>query len=146
MADEIPAWKKQAQAEIASVKEHFINLHGWVITSEEALERITLFVRLRHTNHPERIRVLKLEYGPEFPQVRPREGFVDPNDYQKDGLEFWIDDSQQKQAFKREHNPPVICLEGTWGFHSVLHKERDPMRASLNKLLLEIQQCFDLTP
>lgn len=140
----VPVWRALALAEIASVKEHFIRRNEWQLTTIEEPDRIMLFVRLRHKAHPERIRVLKLVYGTGFPRVRPREGFVDPNNFQNEGLEFWIDDNEQ--AFKRNHNPAAICLEGTWGFHHVLHQDRDPMRASLNKLLLEIQQCFDKTP
>lgn len=143
-ATEAIEWCEQARLEIASVKPHFIRRHKWQLTTREEQDKIILFVRLQHKYHTDRIRVLKLTYGPGFPRERPRESFVDPNDYDSEGLEYWIDDNNR--AFKSNHNPPVICLEGTWGFHQVLHKERDPFRASLNKLLLEVQQCFNNTP
>jgi hypothetical protein len=141
---EAVAWGEQALAEIASVKPRFIQKHEWQLTTREEQDKVILLVRMRHKRHPERIHVLKLLYGPGFPRERPRESFVDPNNYENEGLQFWIDDGNN--AFKRNHNPAVICLEGTWGFHHVLHKERNPLVASLNKFLLEAQQCFDNTP
>ena len=141
---EVVEWREQALAEIASVKPQFTRRHEWQLETRLEQDKIILFVRMRHNRHTDRIRVLKLTYGPGFPRERPRESFVDPSAYNNEGLEHWIDDNNH--AFKPNHNPPVICLEGTWGFHQVLHKERDPFRASLNKLLLEVQQCFNNTP
>lgn len=137
-------WKERAIDEIASVKLQFIKRHEWQLQTIVDKSQVVLYVRLRHKSHPERIRIFRLVYGPGFPQERPREGFVDPENWDREGTEFWIDDGEQ--AFKRTHNPPVICLEGTWGFHQVLHRERDPLRANLNKLLLEVQACFNRTP
>lgn len=137
-------WRESALNEIASVKPRFIERNEWDLTIRQEQNTVTLLVKMRHKRHKDRVRVLKLTYGPGFPRERPRESFVDPSNYDNEGLEFWIDD--RDHAFKRNHNPPAICLEGTWGFHSVLHKDRDPLRASLNKLLLEVQQCFDNTP
>jgi hypothetical protein len=136
-----PEWQKAALAEIASLKPRFIENHGWQLKVVEGAGRVTLYVRLRHKNDPERVRMLRLAYGPGFPGERPREGFVNPNDLEQEGPEYWIHDGNG--AFRLDHNPAVICLEGTWGFHHVLHRDRDPRHASLNKLLLEIQQCFD---
>jgi hypothetical protein len=34
-------------------------------------------------------------------------------------------------------------LEGTWGFHSHHHRDRDGRQAQLNKLLMEIQKCLN---
>lgn len=143
-ATEALMWRKQALAEIASVKPRFIKKHEWQLTTDQEPDKVVLFIRMRHKNHPERVHVLKLTYGAGFPNERPRESFVDPNNYDNEGLEFWIDDGNH--AFKRTHNPPSICLEGTYGFHHVLHKDRNPLVASLNKFLLEAQQCFDKTP
>lgn len=137
-------WKRLALAEVASVKEHFCEKYEWELRTVETNTTVTLFVRLRHKKHPDRIRVLKLTYGPGFPQQRPRESFVNPDNFEQEGVEFWIDDGNR--AFKVTHNPPVICLEGTWGFHHKLHRERDPLKANLNKLLVEIQKCYDKTP
>jgi hypothetical protein len=142
--DENLEWQRTALAEIASVKPRFIEKHGWQLRVVEDTDRVTLYVRLRHKHHRERVRMLRLVYGPGFPGERPREGFVNPEDPDQEGLEFWIDDGEG--AFKLKHNPPVICLEGTWGFHHELHRDRDPRRSSLNKLLLETQQCLDKTP
>ncbi|MCI0590814.1 MAG: hypothetical protein L0Y67_04300 [Gammaproteobacteria bacterium] len=144
VAGDKPEWHAKALAEIASIKQHFIEKYGWQIKVVENTDLITLYMRLQHIRHPERVHMLRLAYGPGFPEERPREGFVNPNDLEQEGLEYWIDDSEG--AFKLKHNPAVICLEGTWGFHHVLHRDRDPRHASLNKLLLEIQQCFDRTP
>lgn len=144
--NELPheSWREQALAEITSLKPRFVERHEWQLTTRQQQDSVVLFVRMRHKHHVERVHVLKLTYGPGFPRKRPRESFVDPDNYDCEGLKFWINDHDH--AFKRNHNPPAICLEGTWGFHSVLHKDRDPLRSSLNKLLLEVQQCFDNTP
>lgn len=136
-------WRDLALAEISSVKDYFKRKHNWQLTVVEESEQIKLYVRFQHKRHCDRVRVLRLVYGPGFPRERPREDFVDPNNFAKVGQEFWIDDGDR--AFKLTNEPPAICLEGTWGFHQVLHRERDPLRANLNKLLLEIQQCFDET-
>lgn len=138
-----PDWRQTALAEIASIKPRFIEKHGWQITVVADESRVTLFVRLRHVRDPKRVRMLRLVYGPGFPAERPREGFVNPDDLEQEGLEFWINDGEG--ALKLQRTVPVICLEGTWGFHHVLHRDRDPRRASLNKLLLEIQECYDKT-
>lgn len=136
-------WKEKALQEIAMIKPRFVQRCGWQLETVIEEDRVILYVRLQHRHHPARVRVLRLTYGPSFPDERPREAFVDPENPDQEGIEFWIDDGER--AFKQNHNPPVICLEGTWGFHHRLHKDRDPSQANINRLLLEIQTCFDRT-
>ena len=134
-------WKVAARAEIESIKDHFAKKHGWRIFVREEPECILLFVEFRHAFKPENRKVLCLSYGPHYPSERPRESFVNPDNFNEEGSQFWIDDGQK--AFKSRQNPPVICLEGTWGFHHKLHRDRPPEKAILTKLLLEIQTCFN---
>jgi len=135
-------WREQALKEIESIKQHFITKYGWGVSRVDESARTLLYVRFINKTQTQPIeKVLRLAYEEGFPNQRPREGFVNPTDLSQEGLEFWMDDGQQ--AFKSTHNPPVICLEGTWGFHHILHKERDPHKANINKLLLEVQKCFE---
>jgi hypothetical protein len=134
-------WRDRARAEIRSLKEFWIRKHGWsplVRNGEaEALEGpIDLYVHLIRNR---RSFVLKLRYEQDFETAGRREAFVNPEDLDVTGIEFWPHDVN---AIKAGHTPPAICLEGTWGFHSALHKERDGRLANLNKLLLELQQCM----
>lgn len=142
--EEIPGWKSAAKTEIGSIKGHFAQKHGWKISIREEPDYIYLFVEFRHARKPDNRKVFRLAYSPSFPTERPRENFVNPENFDQEGPQFWIDDGQS--AFKSQHNPPVICLEGTWGFHHNLHRDRPPERAVLTKLLLEIQACYDKTP
>lgn len=137
-------WKSAAKAEIASIKKHFAEKHDWQISFEEGSDQLHLYVVFRHASRTDYKKVLRLTYMAEFPTVRPREAFVNPENYGQEGPEFWIDD--QQKAFKSQQQPPVICLEGTWGFHHKLHRDRPVEKAVLTKLLLEIQACFNRTP
>lgn len=136
-------WREEALKEIKSIKPYWIRKYRWNPQVVVLEDKVVLYLRFTHSHLSNRQKILRLEYGPNFPAERPREGFVNPHKWDEEGLEYWINDGGR--AFKRDHNPPVICLEGTWGFHQVLHRERDPLQANLNKLLLEIQQCFDIT-
>jgi hypothetical protein len=141
--DEPLNWRERTLAEITSVKPHFVRKHQWELTTSELAEAIILYVRFRHTKQADRVKVLRLVYGAKFPLERPQEGFVNPEDYKQEGLEFWINDNQG--AFKTKNVPPAICLVGTYGFHHVLHKDRSPLQVNLTTLLAEIQAQYDKT-
>jgi len=134
-------WKQAAWSEIQSIKPYYIQRHGWEIKTEEDDDSIRLHVKMAHQEKGP-VKVFLLTYTSGFPEIRPREDFVNPDNYSQSGIEYWIEDNQQ--AFKTTHNEgPIICLQGTWGFHHVLHKDRDPLQAKINLLLKEVQLCFN---
>lgn len=136
-------WRELAWTEIRSIKSYLIEKYAWEITFNEDENRIFLYVRMQHQKDAKNVKVLRLEYGPNFPNERPRENFANPSNFDEIGTQYWIRDNEQ--AFKAGRNPPVICLPGTWGFHHDLHKERDPLQANLNQLLRDVQICFNRT-
>lgn len=135
-------WKDLAWKEIHDIKPFFLEKYGWEVKTDEDGDQIRLYVRMPHPSKDE-LKVLLLTYDAGFPQKRPREDFANPENYDETGTQFWINDGQH--AFKSNHNPPVICLQGTWGFHHVLHKEKDAMKANLNLLLRDVQLCYNKT-
>lgn len=143
VGDQAPIWRELAWNEINSIKPYLIKKYAWEITVKEEENQIFLYVRMRHAQNCENVKVLRLEYGSKFPNERPRENFVNPSNLDEAGIQYWIKDNEQ--AFKTRRNPPVICLPGTWGFHHDLHKERDPLQANLNRLLRDVQICFNKT-
>jgi hypothetical protein len=134
-------WRKLVRKEIESIKPYLIEKYAWEITCHEAENEVLLYVRMFHRQNPENVKVLRLAYGPNFPNERPHENFVHPDDFSDSGIRYWINDGQQ--AFKTDRVPPVICLQGTWGFHHDLHKEKDPLQANLNRLLRDVQICLN---
>lgn len=136
-------WQDLARGEINSIKQHFVQKYGWEIQAKDADDCIHLFVRMQHSRDSGNIKVLRLTYGPKFPNERPREEFVNPDNYEESGLEYWIEDNTH--AFKTNRNPPAICLQGTWGFHHSLHRDRDPLQANINQLLRDVQLCLNKT-
>lgn len=133
-------WKKQALAEIEGIKSFWSRKYGWAPVTNEGDDHVDLFITFRRAKEPDRRFVLKLRYEKDFKTAGRREDFVDPEDLSQAGEERW---PQGVRGFKSNRKRPAICLEGTYGFHSDLHQDRDGRLASLNKLLLEIQQCFD---
>src|SRR5687768_9871064 len=123
-------WRQRARSEIRGVKEFWSRRYGWSPeirnAGPETIDRpIDLYVRF---SRKDRVFVLRLRYQEDFETAGRREAFVDPEDWRLTGPQFWPHDVA---AVKATHNPPSICLEGTWGFHSVLHKERDGRVANL---------------
>jgi hypothetical protein len=143
-------WRAAALAEIRSIKAHWVEKYGWAPLVEDQDGRIDLYVRFVRqaprsgqpveTDAQVERWTLRLRYQDDFATAGRREAFVDPDDVGREGVAFW---PTGHAAFKRDNSPPVICLEGTWGFHSFLHRERNGRQASLNKLLMEIQECLD---
>lgn len=145
MADD--RWREKALAEIQGIKAVWASRYGWDPETREREGDIDLYVRFarRGPGTPpgeevvERF-VLRLRYQSDFDTAGRREAFVNPEDLDEEGPQFW---PSAISGINPGNNPPAICLEGTWGFHSVLHRERDGRRASLNRLLMEIQQCLN---
>lgn len=133
-------WREDALAEIDSIKCRWADRYGWQPHSveEEDTDYIDLYVRFSSKKQPGPF-LLCLRYQEDFRTAGRREAFVDPDDKTTEGPSSWPAGS----AFKSGNSPPAICLEGTWGFHSALHRDRDGRRANLNRLLMEIQRCLD---
>jgi hypothetical protein len=141
-------WRAEALEEIRSIKPRWIEKYGWSpdINAQGELENeIDLYVRFQRleadqpTDAPPRSYLLRLRYLADFKAAGRREQFVDPEDRTREGAEYW---PTNINGFNPGANPPTICLEGTYGFHSQLHRERAGERANLNRLLLEIQKCL----
>jgi hypothetical protein len=132
-------WREKVFAEIRSIKSHWTARLGWTPQLEEADEQIDLYVRFM-IRKSERLVVLRLRYEKDFETAGRREAFVDAETLEKDGPECW---PTGVSGFNPTQNPRTICLEGTWGFHSYHHRDRDGRRANLNKLLMEMQKCLN---
>ena len=143
ISDPEVTWRELVRKEIKSIKPYLIQKHSWEISLKEQENQNFLYVRMCHRQHPENVKILRLGYGPNFPNERPHEDFVNPDNFDEAGIQYWINDGQQ--AFKTDRVPPVICLQGTWGFHHDLHKEKDPLQANLNRLLRDVQICLNKT-
>jgi len=140
-------WREKALAEIGSIKVSWANRYSWTPEVRVAEQGIDLFVHFtwRRANPPdgeppEKTVVLRLRYQDDFETAGRREAFVNPEDYTDAGPGHW---PVGVSGFNPTNSPPAICLEGTWGFHSSLHRDRDGRKANLNKLLLEIQRCLN---
>ena len=82
-------WRELVHSEINSIKQYFIQKYGWVLQTKEGNDFVHLFVRMHHAGDVNKVKVLRLTYGSKFPNERPREDFVNPDDYQEAGLAFW---------------------------------------------------------
>lgn len=133
-------WRERARVEIGTMKEFWTRKYEWCPAVEEGDDYVTLFLTLRRKKDPDHTYVLRLRYEKDFETAGRREAFVDPGNWDRQGSEFWPTDVR---GFQPNRNPPSICLEGTYGFHSDLHTDRDGRIANLNRLLLEIQLCMN---
>jgi hypothetical protein len=144
----VAGWREEALAEIGSIKRRWADKHGWAPEVDAGGgdgNCIDLYVRFRRrepgeaADAPPRIYLLRLRYQEDFRTAGRREQFVDPGDRNREGTPYW---PAGANGFQPSRTPPAICLEGTYGFHSDLHRERDGRKANLNRLLVEIQKCL----
>ncbi|MDF1597273.1 MAG: hypothetical protein P1T08_14440 [Acidimicrobiia bacterium] len=136
------AWRDDARAEVDDLKPHFVEKHDWaprLVESDDA-EALDLFVTLQSRKHPDNVFVLRLRYKPDWQTAGRREAFVDPDDPEREGIEYWPTDVS---GLKPQNNPPCICLRGTWGYHSVLHTDHLMGDTTLLNLLVELQTVLD---
>lgn len=133
-------WRDSAITEARSVKKLWAIRYEWDPIVIENDDWIDLFIQFRIKGNPERIHILRLRYEMDFETAGRREAFVNPENHEEAHLQYW---PTGVGVIKNTHNPPAICLWGTWGFHSVLHKDEDGRKANLNILLIEIQQCLN---
>lgn len=137
-------WQEKALQEIRSIKPFWAEKYGWAPSWTELDEHLDLFV---HYAYPRRLDegqtrrdlVLRLRYQSDYETAGRREAFVNPENLEE-GLQFW---PTGIRGVNPNQTPPNICLEGTWGFHSHHHRDRDGRVARLNRLLLELEKCLN---
>ena len=134
------AWRNVARAEIDDLKPHFVEKHGWRPRIVESEETIDLFVTLASRRDPERVYALRLRYQDDWQTAGRRETFVNPDDPGRDGIEHW---PTGVSGVNPNNKPPSICIRGTWGYHSVLHRDHPMGDSTLLRLLLELQKMLD---
>lgn len=140
-------WCARVRTEIRGISTFWVEKYGWNPHVAEEEAHIDLFVTFtRRISRPDRpsqqevkTYVLRLRYQSDFETAGRRENFVNGENFDEEGILFW---PAGVAGINPTHNPPTICLEGTFGFHSIHHKDRDGRVASLNRLLIEIQQCM----
>jgi hypothetical protein len=133
-------WRHVARDEIDDLKPYFVERHGWrpqVVESEDAID---LFVTIASRRHPGRVFALRLRYQNDWQTAGRRETFVSPDDTGRDGIEHW---PTGISGVNPNNRPPCICIRGTWGYHSVLHRDRPMGDSTLLRLLLELQTMLD---
>lgn len=141
-------WREAALAEATSLKAYHVDKYGWKPeVVETAAEVIDLFVHLRGRRFPDQQYVLRLRYQPDWQAAGRREAFVDPENRDVAGREFWPPEGNGLNPNYPWNGvvTPVMCLRGVWGFHSVLHTDR-PMEKEdpgLLHFLVELQKVMD---
>lgn len=134
-------WRRQVRSEIARINRKWSQRYGWTpVLKEGGDDHLDLYVTFSRKQEPDKVYVLRLRYLEDFRTAGRREDFVDPQDWCNAGKTHW---PNGVRGFKLNRTPPGICLEGTYGFHSDLHKDRDGRKANLNRLLMEIQRCLN---
>lgn len=138
-------WREDARSEIGGLKQHFVNKHGWQpqVSESDDPERLDMVVTLTSRRLAGRRLALRLRYQPDWQKVGRREAFVNPENYEQEGLEYWPGTQPGVRAVNPQHNPPCICLRGLWGYHSVLHTDKPMGDTTLLNLLLELQKVLD---
>ena len=139
-------WKEDARAEIEGLKPYFVTKYGWAPRTAEpsGQEMLDLFLTFTSKRLGGRVFGLRLRYLPDWQVAGRREAFVNPQQASEEGPEYWPPAAGTTvRGINPRHNPPVICLRGTWGYHSVLHADRPMGDSTLLTLLLELQRVFD---
>jgi hypothetical protein len=138
-------WRERALAEIGELKPRFVDRYGWQPQMTEHDDSIDLYVRLRGARTPETAYVLRLHYQADWQVAGRREAFVDPDHNDVVSSEFWPPEGDGLNPNYQHQNvlTPVICLRGTWGFHSVLHTDQPMNGSPLLQLLLELQSILN---
>ncbi len=138
-------WRQKALQEVQSIKPFWATKYGWNPSVREETEQIHLNVRFTRRGQPDqspgrREFVLRLTYTADYETAGRKEAFVNPENLDEEGVAFW---PEGVKGVNPTQNPATICLEGTWGFHSHHHRDRDGRVARLNRLLLELEQCLN---
>lgn len=126
--------------DIASLKASWVMKHRWAASAAQVTDATDLYIEFRRKREPDRRYVLRLRYQSGWKGAGRREEFVNPSDYSDCGPQYW---PQNVDGINPTHNPPAICLKGSWGYHSVLHTGESAEGTSLNRFLKELQQVMD---
>jgi len=134
----VGGWREETHADIASISPAWARRYGWDLRTDESDDHIDLFVRLSGGDHT---LLLRLRYQEDFQSAGRREEFCDPDDPSRCGPEYW---PRNTRGFTSTDGRRCICLAGTWGFHRLLHPERDDAaQTTVGRLLIEIQQLLN---
>jgi hypothetical protein len=137
-------WRQKALQEVQSIKPFWATKYGWSPSTREEAEQIHLYVRFTRRGQPDqpgrREFLLRLTYAADYETAGRKEAFVNPDNLDEEGVAFW---PEGVRGVNPTQTPPNICLEGTWGFHSHHHRDRDGRIANLNCLLVELEQCLN---
>lgn len=128
-----------ARREIGRIKPAYVRSKGWTVATREREDAILLYVEMPHKG---RRHVLRLTCGPGMPAQRPREAFVNPDNWDEEGPQFWPSGG----PFRPSESGGVICIPGVWGFHEVLHRgdaNHPPEQQTILKTLLMTQGQLD---
>jgi hypothetical protein len=130
-----------ARREIAAIKPPYVKSKRWRIQVREDKElgRIHLFVEMPHKQGRY---ILRLTCGLNMPDERPREAFVNPDDWEETGPQFWPSGG----PFRPNEHGGIICIPGVWGFHEILHRgdpNHPPQEQNILRTLLMIQGQLD---
>jgi hypothetical protein len=138
-------WRQDARAEIEGLKPYFMKKYGWVprIVEPDGQEMLDLYVTFRSKRLGGRLLALRLRYLLDWQVAGRREAFVSPQDPADEGLANWPPQTANVRGINPQHDPPVICLRGAWGYHSVLHADQPMGDSTLLTLLLELQVVLD---
>lgn len=137
MAEE---WRGRARREIDGIRPYWRERYGWdpqVTEQEDAIDLFVRFSQRQPAGTAPREYMLRLRYQSDFETAGRREAFVNPEKPLDVGPGFWPAGGPFRP------NESLICLEGTYGFHSNLHRDRDGRLAQLNRLLMEIQKLLN---
>jgi hypothetical protein len=139
-------WREDARAEIGELKPYFVTKYGWAprIVEPGGQEILDLHLTLTSKRLAGRVFGLRLRYLPDWQVAGRREEFVNPRETTEEGPAYWPPaEGTSVRGINPRHDPPAICLRGTWGYHSVLHADRPMGDSTLLNLLLELQNVFD---
>lgn len=139
-------WRQDARTEIEELKPYFVTKYGWAprIVEPSGQEMLDLYLTFTSKRLEGRVFGLRIRYLPDWQVAGRREAFVNPQDASDEGPSHWPPaDGKTVQGINPRHDPPVICLRGMWGYHSVLHPDRPMGDSTLLILLLELQTVFD---
>jgi hypothetical protein len=136
-------WREDARAESEGLKPYFVQKYGWAPRSAEpdGQDALDLYVTLTSKRLDGQVFMVRLRYLPDWQVAGRRETFVNPQTADEEGTAHWP--PQGVPSINPQHDPPVICLRGVWGYHSVLHADRPMGDSTLLTFLLELQRVLD---
>lgn len=130
----------EARAQISGIKRRFVEKYGWELKIDQGDGILTLYVTMRHSRTARQY-TLRLIFTRSFPSEMPKETFVNPENHNQEGREFWPNDNGR--AFRSDGR---ICIRGVYGCDNVLHRNQfNPYDRQLVETLLEIQNQIDRT-